>query len=372
MEAKRSDFTTMIAETEHATEVSEGSEEREPLSKNPELVPEPPRLLRSHRRQLLPPWFQRHWWVLVLCIVAGTGGGVVASSSQRVMYSSTAELIVASGASVAGPGPANDAIALALTDASIIPSDDSTLRRVAHETGTSLSEVAKSLSASAVSGTSVIVVSYKAASPSIAKKGVNAAARVLNNGTPDSAIPVNSLAIVHLAGSATPVGTLHSYGIPLGIILGLFVGALATLAIERADPRVDDVEDLAQVTGTAASAFPGPIPVIELERNIARASGGVANVTIAPLTAIEEDHAFTLQRDLMMSADRATLAFDVVGPVATKSALLAQSYGPTVLVVKPNTRSRSIQASVHRLQMMGRGPVWAVLAVGKSLPETGT
>ena len=88
---------------------------------------------------------------------------------------------------------------------------------------------------------------------------------------------------------------------------------------------------LAEVTGTAASAFPGPIPIIELERNIARASGGVANVTIAPLTAIEEDHAYTLQRDLMMSADRATLAFDVVGPVATKSALLAQSYGPTVL-----------------------------------------
>ena len=128
MEARRSDLA-MIAETGHPTAVTDdpkgaieqSGDRPEFVSNSPELVSEPPRLLRSHRRRLLPPWFQRHWWVLVLCLVAGTGGGVVASGSQKVMYSASAELIVASGASVAGPGPANDANALALTDASIVP-----------------------------------------------------------------------------------------------------------------------------------------------------------------------------------------------------------------------------------------------------------
>jgi hypothetical protein len=128
VEARRSDLA-MIAETEHSTVVSQdprgvieqSGDRPEFVSNSPELVSEPPRLLRSHRRRILPPWFKRHWWVLILCIVAGTSGGVVASGSQKVMYSASAELIVASGASVAGPGPANDAIALALTDASIVP-----------------------------------------------------------------------------------------------------------------------------------------------------------------------------------------------------------------------------------------------------------
>jgi capsular polysaccharide biosynthesis protein len=321
------------------------------------------------RRKLVPPWLGRRWWVFILCVAAGTSGGILARSAQKVMYSGSAELIVASGSSSQGPGPANDAIALALTDASIIPSDQSTLQRVARETGVPLHQVAKSLSASAVSGTSVILVNYKAATRTEAISGVNAVARILNDGTPDSAIPDKSLVVVQLASSAVTVGTIHSYGVPLGVVLGFIVGAIAILAIERADPRVDDVEDLAEVTGTAASIFPGSIPVIELERNIAFASGGAANVTLAPLTRVEEYTAEILWKGLTMNADRSSMAFNVVTSISARNALLAQASGPTVLVVQPNTRSRVIQASVHRLQMLGRGPVWAVLAVGKPVHE---
>jgi capsular polysaccharide biosynthesis protein len=319
---------------------------------------------RAARRHLIPPWLRRRWWVLLLCIIAGTAGGVLARQAQTVRYSGLAELSVAGGGGKTGPGPANDAIAAALTDAAIIPSDQSTLQRVAQRTGIPLTSLEKNLTASSVSGTSLLLVGYKASTPESAVAGVNAAARILHQGTPDSAIPAGSLDIVELATKASPVGSIHSYGLPLGVLLGVLVGAIALLALERADPRIDSVEDLAQVTGTAASEYPGPIPVLELERNIARASGG-ADVTLAPLTDADEEQAFALQQHLTRNAQAHSLLFDVGTSVTSRSGLLAQSAGPTVLIVTPNTRSRLVQTSVRRLQMMGREPVWAVLAAGR-------
>jgi capsular polysaccharide biosynthesis protein len=330
-------------------------------------VPAPPAAVPRTGR-VFPPWLRRRWWVLALCLIAGTGGGFLARHAQTVKYSGQAELSVASGAGSNGPGPANDAIALALTDAAIIPSDQSTLQRVSSKTGIALSKLEKNLTASSVDGTSLILMGYKSSTPSSAVVGVNAAARILHQGTPDSAIPADSLDIVELASSASPVGSIHSYGIPLGVLLGFLIGAIALLAMERADPRIDSVDDLAEVTGTAASVFPGSIPVVELERNIARASGG-ANVTLAPLSDGDEDQAWALQRQLTVNAHSHSLLFEVGSSVTSRSGLLAQDAGPTVLVVTPNARSRVVQASVRRLQMMGRDPVWAVLAVGRPSPE---
>jgi capsular polysaccharide biosynthesis protein len=315
------------------------------------------------RRHLLPPWLRRRWWILLLCVAAGTAGGVLARHAQTVRYSGLTELSVASGANAKGPGPENDAIALALTDAAIIPSDQSTLQQVTNKTAIPLSSLEKNLTASSVDGTSLILVSYKSSTPSGAIAGANAAAKVLHQGTPDSAIPAGSLDIVALASKASAVGSIHSYGLPLGVLLGVLVGAIALLAAERADPRIDGVEDLAEVAGTAASAFPGPIPMLELERNIARASGG-ADVTLAPLTDNDEDRAFVLQRQLTKNAQQHSILFDVGSSVTSRSGLLAEEPGPTVLVVTPNTRARLVQTSVRRLQMMGREPVWAVLAAG--------
>jgi hypothetical protein len=349
-----------IAQTQAASGTSE--------VKNGQTLSSESTSTRAGRRGLLPPWLRRRWWILLLCLAAGTAGGVLARSAQTVRYSGLAELNVANGAGPHGPGPANDAIALALTDAAIIPSDQSTLQRVATRTGIALPKLEKNLTASSVNGTGLILVGYKSSTPASALAGVNAVARVLHQGTPDSAIPAGSLEIVELASSASPVGSIHSYGVPLGVLLGILVGAIALLAMERADPRIDNVEDLAQVTGTAASAFPGPIPVLELERNIARASGG-ADVTLAPLGQADEDQAYALQRQLTVNAKQHTLLFDVGSAVTSRSGLLAQDPGPTVLVVTPNTRARLVQASVRRLQMMGRDPVWAVLAVGRT-PES--
>jgi hypothetical protein len=328
------------------------------------------RLLPRWLKRLLPPWLRRHWWVLALCFLAGLSGGYEARSSAKVMYSASAELIVESGAGPLGPGSANDANALALSDASIIPSDEATLALVAAETGTPLAEVTKSVTAEAVSGTSVINVSFKAKNASNAIADVNDVAQALSAGGPGAAIPTGSLVVVQLASTTSRVGLVHSYGIPIGVILGLFIGGIAVLAIERADPRVDDVEDLARITGTTASAFPGPLPMVELAWNIALASGDAPDVTLVPLSRAEEAQAEILWRYLTMGANQPTLLLNFAASSKSPGSFLAQGSGPTVVVVRPNTRARVLQASVLRLQMLGRSPVWAVLAVGELVPKS--
>src|SRR3984957_9685072 len=82
------------------------------------------------RRRLSPPWLKRRSWLLIFCVLAGTAGGYVARTLQTPMYSARSVIVVATGAGQQGPGNANDAIALALTDASILPSDQALLRAV--------------------------------------------------------------------------------------------------------------------------------------------------------------------------------------------------------------------------------------------------
>jgi capsular polysaccharide biosynthesis protein len=281
------------------------------------------------------------------------------------MYSASAEIAVVSGASGAGPGSANEADALALTYASIIPLDQLEMQQVADSTRLPLHTVTKSVSAAAVSGTSAIILSFKAASKAQAISDVNLFAQVVTVGAPRSAMPRRSLTEVNLATSASRSGELRNFGIPLGIILGLLIGAIAVLAIERADPRVDDVEDLAAITGTAVTLFPGTIQQMEMARSIALAGRGSSDVTLVPLSKSEEAHTEYLWNYLTLGVRPSAATLKFIGAGRLRNAQLAEETGPTVLVVKPNTRSRVVHATVLRLQMLGRDPVWAVLVAGK-------
>jgi capsular polysaccharide biosynthesis protein len=331
-----------------------------------ETVVEPMTSMSPHRlRRIFPPWFRRRWWLLLLCLMAGTGGGYFARSSQSLMYSASAEIAVVSGASGAGPGSPNEADALALTYASIIPLDQFEMQQVADSTRLPLHTVTKSVSAVAVSGTSAIILSFKAASKAQAINDVNLFAQVVTVGAPRSAMPRRSLTEVNLATSASRSGELRNFGIPLGIILGLIIGVIAVLAIERADPRVDDVEDLAAITGTAAALFPGTIQQIEMARSIALAAKGSSDVTLVPLSKSEEAKTEYLWNYLTRDVDQSATTLKFIGAGRSRHAQLAEETGPTVLVVKPNTRARIVHASVLRLRMLERDPVRAVLVSGK-------
>ena len=323
------------------------------------------------RRRLSPPWLKRRSWLLLFCVLAGTAGGYVARTLQTPMYSARSVIVVATGAGQQGPGNANDAIALALTDASILPSDQALLRAVSQKIGVPPSEVADHLSASVEAGTSVILVSFDASTPAAAVRGADAVGRVITSRNEKiSAIPNGSLSLVQLATQATASGLLVTYGLPLGAFLGLLIGLVFAVAIERADPRADDVEDLARATGTAASAYPGPVSLVELEQLLDRASDGAPSVTLVPLSDFEMAHAIALRTGLEAAATHQSLAIELAGPVGSMDDRLTRGEGPTVLVARNGARLRSVKACVQRLGLLGRHPVWAVLAVGSPPADT--
>jgi capsular polysaccharide biosynthesis protein len=287
------------------------------------------------------------------------------------MYSARSVIVVATGAGQQGPGNANDAIALALTDASILPSDQALLRAVSQKIGVPPSEVADHLSASVEAGTSVILVSFDASTPAAAVRGADAVGRLITSRNEKiSAIPNGSLSLVQLATQANASGLLVTYGLPLGAFLGLLIGLVFAVAIERADPRADDVEDLARATGTAASAYPGPVSLAELEQLLDRASDGAPSVTLVPLSDFETAHAIALRAGLEAAATHQSLAIELAGPVGSMDDRLTRGEGPTVLVARNGARLRSVKACVQRLGLLGRHPVWAVLAVGTPPADT--
>jgi capsular polysaccharide biosynthesis protein len=313
--------------------------------------------------RLIPAWLTRRWWILSLCLLAGLAGGAFARISQTPMYAASAELVVASGAGGQGPGAANDAIALALTDASIVPTDQNVMRSVGAALGTSSQAVAGQLSASVETGTSIVLLSYRAPSPAAAVRGVNLVAHAITGGdVGGSAFPRGSLVTVRLANDAASTGTLHTFGIPLGALLGLIAGLIAAIAMERADPRADDLDDLLGVTRTGGSESPGSVSMEELKSVIAQMSEGAATITLVPLSSAEADHVVALHDGLTRCVPAINSDITVGDPVESGGTWLTQSAGPTVLVVVRSAPLRHINATVQRLQKLGRPPVWAVLA----------
>ena len=80
---------------------------------------------------------------------------------------------------------------------------------------------------------------------------------------------------------------------------------------EQQDRRADDVEDLARATGTAASAYPGPVSLVELEQLLDRASDGAPSVTLVPLSDFEMAHAIALRTGLEAAANHQSQAAKV-------------------------------------------------------------
>src|ERR1039457_1187051 len=118
----------------------------------------------------------------------------------------------------------------------------------------SSSAVARSLSVTVESGTSLLLLDFSAPTPAQAGAGADAAARAVASNTPlTAAIAAGSVAIVNVPNVAHRQGTLHKYGIVFGGFLGLVVGVILVLAAERADPRIDDAVSMANAAGCRAA-----------------------------------------------------------------------------------------------------------------------
>ncbi len=307
-------------------------------------------------------WARRRGWMLVLGLVAGAAGGYVAGAHHTTSYSATATLVVQSGASVAGPGSANDAQTLAVTYAALLPRDQAVVDRVASDLGVPAAAVSRSLGVEAESGTALLQVKYTAPTAARAVTGADAVARAVSSLEPTGrAIAGGSVAVVSVAGTASPSDPLYHDALPLGAILGLLVGAGMVLVAERVDRRVDDPETLGEAASTHASPRPGGLSATELARAL-DGEVGSGPVAVVPMRPAEAPAANRL-------ADELTAAWPdgQSGPPVTAGlpfAVAPDEVGAavaTVLVVGAGERHRAVVEAADRLRLQRRGPVWSVL-----------
>jgi capsular polysaccharide biosynthesis protein len=182
---------------------------------------------------------------VLAAVVLGVGGGYAAAHLSATSYSSTAVLLVPSGAGPAGPGAANDAEALAATYAAAIPQDAVVQDAAAAATGIPMSGVQADLDVTVESGSSLLDLRFTAPSAKAALAGLVAVVNAVAAAQPlTPAVGGGSLVTVHPPEPAAGSSPDRKKEIGLGGLLGLLVGAVAAFAWERADPRVDDLRDL--------------------------------------------------------------------------------------------------------------------------------
>ena len=310
-------------------------------------------------------WLRRRGWMLALGMVAGAVGGLAAGGQGAPTYSATSVLVVQSGASTTGPGSANDAEELATTYAALIPEDQQLIDQTARALRTTPAAVSGHLQVVAESGTSLLQLRYTDANPTGAVRGANEVARLLTSTTPPGhAIPAGSVAVVSPPAGASRSGSLHKYGLPLGVLLGLLVGLVAAMVAERVDRRVDDLEGLGDGVGCPVTALPGGISAAELAAALQREVD--PPVTVVPLRSEQSAAASELAQELSAAwPARLTRPAVGVGPVfAETPEALGTGDGATVVVVGTGERLGVVHEMAERLRLVGRGPAWAVLDVG--------
>jgi capsular polysaccharide biosynthesis protein len=321
----------------------------------------PPPGLAARRRRF-PKGLIRRGWLLALALMAGSAGGWFAGVHAGTTYSADATLVVQSGAGATGPGSANDALALATTYSALIPKDHSVLSAAASTLNISTSAVAHSLSVTVESGTSILLVDFSAPTAARAVAGADSIARAVASNTQlTEAIPAGSVAIVNVPNTAQRQGTLHKYGIALGAFLGLVLGLILVLAAERADPRIDDAVAMAAATGCRAALVPDDLSFAELARVLSDAGTGTG-LTVVPIAVSDTSPTMELARGLRPCWPANGPAVAISPSFSSGVVELTRGTGPTVLVTHAGARQRDIVVAAERLRMIGRPPVWAVLA----------
>lgn len=341
-------------------------------------VPQAPsRVRRSRRftrtkpaspRSIVPGWLKRRGWLVALTLLAGVVGGGLAGGAQPASYRAQATMLVQSGATAVGPGNAGEAGALAITYATIIPSDTFILAHVATAMGVSEATVSSHLSASVDTGTAVLVLTYTAPTAAQALEGTSVAARAIAGGaTSSNAIPPGTVSVIHLPTSASTSGSTAKYGAPVGGMLGIVLGLILVLAVERSDPRIDSAEELAEAVGCPAVSVLDDLSFTELSSVLATNAACAQGITVIPLSRAEEkpSSALVTKMRLTWPEGDTEVAVRLATPFEVDPAGGHRGSGPTVLMVRAGESVRRAAAAAARLRIVDRAPVWAVLVTSQ-------
>jgi len=292
---------------------------------------------------------RRLWLPVGAAIVAAAVAALVSGGLGRpaATYESTALLLAHS---------TSDDVRQAPTYASLLEHDAGLLAHVAGEVGVPAATVDDDLVAQSITNTSIIEVTYTSENADQAARAVRAIVADVTAKQPQAtAITPGSFELVQPATEATESGSTRLPTVPLAALLGLIVGAVAAIALDRTDPRADDVTDLARVSGPlAVGTGPGAVSdVASLLRGWHRSTDGVPVVALVPVpdgrgnagpTSPAQANAHDLLAD---AADAAALPAPQVVASSVQDATLAVSAADrSVLVVRrgtPLSRVRDLQ-----------------------------
>jgi capsular polysaccharide biosynthesis protein len=301
-------------------------------------------------------------------------------------YTAETLLAVPTGAGTTGPGNADQANKLAVTYAAAIPDDDGVLGHAARRLGSSPAEVQSHLTATNENQTSIVRVTYKEKDRARAKAGIAAVTEALSSDEPVArSIPPRGLDVVRAPSVAGSSGPSPPMLVAAGAVLGLALGIVLLIALERAQPRVRDPRDLAAATGAPVSRLrdfgPGSAASL-LERWRELGNGGGGTVALVPADRRSADATRELARALASNGRAEGVDVDVsglygangnggVGPdvrIVTASpgpegAAVVRHAGPGVAVVvaQSGTRAESVRDVALRLGDFGITPGWALL-----------
>ena len=196
----------------------------------------------------------RRGWVILVCMGAvALLASAIASSRDRI-YTAEGIIVVPSGAREGGPGSANDALTLAATYAGVIPADTVVQRRIAAATGLDRRNVAPNIEVIQDTGTALLRLRYKSQQPDRAEKGARALLAAVTGRRPATrAVARNTTRIVRQPQEPTSSSGLDAGAVPIGLLLGLFLGSVLLVAWERADRRIDDAVALGDELDVPAS-----------------------------------------------------------------------------------------------------------------------
>lgn len=223
----------------------------------------------------------RRSWIVVLCmVVAASTAGVLAAGPAS--YTADAVMIVPGGGS-GEPGRASEAQRLAATYAAVLGEDDGVTPIVASAVGRSRWEVEQRLEVVNVMGTSVVQMSYEGQTPQEAVAAVSTVVRLVTGDEPQTpTVSPGTLLPTRVVGQAEP--TPRTPAVPIGVILGLALGVLLVVMLERAEPHIDDAGDLqALVAAPVNFVRPTPESVGALAARWSRHTDAQDTVAIVPL-----------------------------------------------------------------------------------------
>jgi capsular polysaccharide biosynthesis protein len=328
------------------------------------------RVLRALRR--------RAWVILVavaICVIAAAA----LSGARKDNFTSTALLLVSSGADAKGPGNASEAINLASTYATLIPQDPKVTQYVGSRVGESSTDVENDLTVTHLSGTGLIRLGFQSQSADDAVRGAAATVRAVADQRPVSdSVGPNSIRVVRAPsrdqGFSVDQTISPSASIALAVILGLFLGIVVLVAWERADPRIDDPGDVETASSVPASRLSGlseSARAALVQRLGGQRATGEPAVALLPAadgllvelrdagTALAE--AGTVGSGIAGERDTPAILLGGTGPQELETLRAAEAAGARIVVAQQGMKSAQLVAAVHHYERLGLAPQWVLL-----------